>query len=68
MSRFQPGSRKILIVELSRGYLARSIGGVEARAAGKFFLDLDNCSFFQEVDGIARLLDRILHRRGRIEG
>ena len=51
-----PGSRKILIVELSRGYLACSIPGVEVHA-GKFFLDLDNCSFFREVDGIACLLD-----------
>lgn len=56
MSPSLPGSRKILIVELSRGYLACSIPGVEVHA-GKFFLDLDNCSFFREVDGIACLLD-----------
>lgn len=31
--------------------------GVELRTTGKFFLDLDNCFCFHEVDGIACLPD-----------
>lgn len=59
MSPFKPGSRKIFIVELprsiSRGRSPAS--GVETLNTGKFFLNLDNCFCFHEVDGIACLPD-----------
>lgn len=60
MSPSQPGSRKILIVELSRGYLACSIPGVEARYTREnSFSILITVPSFREVDGIACLPDRI---------